>query len=62
MAILRQYILPDVLSDGYTFTKSGTYRPPHGGTLQGVQDYVGGLPPSEDPEVFGMHANANITF
>ena len=31
MAILRRYILPEVLQPDYTFTKSGVYAPPHEG-------------------------------
>lgn len=45
------------------FTPSGTYfSPPAEAGLEEVCDYVRGLPPTEAPEVFGMHANANISF
>jgi dynein heavy chain len=64
MSILRQYILPRVIDDDYTYTPSGTYYSPARAesTLDSVRDHVQGLPLSEAPEVFGMHPNANIKF
>lgn len=64
MSILRQYILPRVLDDDYTYTPSGTYYSPARAesTLDSVREHVQGLPLSEAPEVFGMHPNANIKF
>lgn len=29
---------------------------------QGVSDYFGQLPGVDNPEIFGMHENANVTF
>ena len=62
MCILDQYMRPDVLDIGYAFSPSGTYVTPAAETLGGFRDYVKSLPAAEEPEVFGMHDNANITF
>jgi dynein heavy chain, axonemal len=62
--ILRDYFTPRIQDDDYRFTPSGTfYSPsvdedaPHKGTME----YIESLPLNAHPEVFGMHANANIT-
>jgi dynein heavy chain, axonemal len=62
MSILRQYIVPEVLHTSYKYTPSGTYHSAAtaGSTLEDISEYIRSLPPSEAPEVFGMHLNANI--
>lgn len=62
MSILRQYIVPEVLHTGYKYTPSGIYysAATEGSTLDDISEYIRSLPPSEAPEVFGMHLNANI--
>jgi hypothetical protein len=62
MSILSIYMVPDTLKDGYKFSASGTYYAPNIGTLSSVVQYFESLPSSDDPEVFGMHENANVTF
>lgn len=62
MSILRQYVTPSVLEDSYRFTRSGTYFAPREGPLDSYREYIRSLPPAEAPEVFGLHANANISF
>ena len=62
MSILRQYVTPSVLDDSYKFTRSGTYYAPPEGPLDSYRTFLRALPPSEAPEVFGMHPNANISF
>lgn len=64
--ILRDYFTAAVLSDEYKFTPSGLYYAP---TVASDDEtphktfmaYIDGLPLNADPEVFGMHFNANIT-
>eukprot|EP00854_Cymbomonas_tetramitiformis_P012166 gene12165-14372_t len=51
-----------VMEDSYTFSASGLYRAPGDSALAGYLEYIRQLPGEETPEVFGMHANANITF
>ena len=61
MSVLSYYMTPAILSDDYVFSSSGLYRAPPLGPLSNVLDYFGSLPISDNPEVFGMHDNANIT-
>lgn len=37
-----------------------TYYIPRDGPLSGFQEYINTLPPTEHPEVFGQHPNADI--
>ncbi|KAK9823491.1 hypothetical protein WJX72_003121 [[Myrmecia] bisecta] len=62
MSILRKYITPRVLHDAYRFTPSGKYYSPEIGPIESYRDFLRTLPATEAPEVFGMHANANIAF
>lgn len=38
------------------------YFVPEYGNLKSYLSYISNLPSFEDPEVFGMHENANITY
>ena len=60
--MLRRFFSPPTLGDGYKYSPSGTYYPPEADALQVYKDYVEGLPFNDDPEIFGMHENANIAF
>jgi dynein heavy chain, axonemal len=62
MSILSIYMVPEILQDGYKFSTSGTYYAPTASPLPPVLQYFESLPLSDDPEVFGMHENANVTF
>jgi dynein heavy chain len=62
-ALLRQYFNPSIINDeDYTFSSSGVYHAPKGSKLGDVVQYIQNLPLEDDPEVFGLHINANITF
>jgi dynein heavy chain len=64
-AILIELYTPKLLEPGYKFSESGLYysidveneEHPHAEYMS----YIDRLPINPDPEVFGMHANANIT-
>ena len=60
--MLRRFFSPPTLGAGYKYSPSGTYYPPEADTLQVYRDYVENLPFNDDPEIFGMHENANIAF
>lgn len=62
MSILSIYMVPDILEDQYKFSSSGTYYAPPEGPLESTLEYFDHLPTTDDPEVFGMHENANVTF
>lgn len=61
-SIMRPLFCPAVLDDAYKFTASGAYFAPSEGSLVNVREYVGSLPQVDAPDLFGLHANADITF
>lgn len=60
--ILKLFFSPPTLEEGYTYSQSGVYYCPRSDKLEDYREYVKSLPGIEDPEVFGMHENANIAF
>ena len=61
-AMLGRYFTPDVMKDNYKLSKLETYYAPAEGPIADTKAYIEGLPLDEDPEVFGLHPNANIAF
>ena len=61
--ILKTYFTQDVVQkDGYKFSESGIYYAPPSGQYESYVEYIKNvLPLNDEPEVFGMHTNANIT-
>ena len=45
----------------FRFSESGTYYVPQDGPHQAYVDYVRTLPLNPQPEVYGLHSNADIT-
>jgi len=62
MSILGKFVTPKALEPGYNFSNSGIYHIPSVDTMADVINYFEALPGIDDPEVFGMHENANTTF
>jgi len=63
MSILRQYVAPRIVEQQQApLTASCNYKIPQDGGLEQYREYIRSLPSTEAPEVFGMHANANIAF
>jgi len=65
MAILEKFVTPKILNPDYAFSGSGKYKCPQNSdtaTVAEWRDFVSALPLTEQPEIFGMHDNANITF
>ncbi|KAG5895230.1 hypothetical protein JTB14_003447 [Gonioctena quinquepunctata] len=61
-SLLSIFYTPDaVKKPGYTFSASGLYYVPVNATTQGCLDYIKSLPIIPQPEVFGLHENADIT-
>eukprot|EP00049_Salpingoeca_infusionum_P016632 m.342064 g.342064 ORF g.342064 m.342064 type:complete len:4133 (+) comp16119_c0_seq2:317-12715(+) len=60
--ILKRFFTKEALDDGYKYSDSGIYYAPVVDTIAQVQEYIDSLPFSDDPEIFGMHDNANIAF
>ena len=57
MSILSIYMVPEILEEGYTFSKSGIYYAPAPGPMADTITYFDSLPVADEPEVFGMHEN-----
>lgn len=61
-SIMRKLFCKEVMDDAYRFTSSDTYFAPPEGTLLALREYVSLLPTADTPDIFGLHANADITF
>mmetsp|Transcript_28327 Transcript_28327/g.25135 ORF Transcript_28327/g.25135 Transcript_28327/m.25135 type:complete len:116 (-) Transcript_28327:931-1278(-) len=62
LSVLNIYVTRFMLEDEYPFSKSKTYYSPPDGDISFYRDLIKDFPDIEDPEVFGMHANANIAY
>merc|ERR1712151_457452 len=58
---ITDFYCEDIHKDSYKFSPSGTYFAPKFGPKEGYLDYIRSLPINQDPEIFGLHANANLT-
>ena len=62
--ILKDFYNEKILTDDYAFSASGIYYScpiDKGAPQDGYMSYLDTLPLNPDPEVFGLHSNANIT-
>jgi dynein heavy chain len=62
MTILGTYYTESIVSSSYKFCTLDTYYAPKDGELENYIDYIRGLPLTDDPEVFGLHDNGDITY
>lgn len=62
MTILEKYCQAAALTDGYKFTSSDQYYAPADGKIDVYRNYIESLPLNDNPQIFGLHDNANITF
>lgn len=60
--ILKGFFAPHTLTLGYAYSASGVYYCPTFEKLSEYREFVDKLPIIEEPEIFGMHENANIAF
>ncbi|XP_061490002.1 dynein axonemal heavy chain 6 isoform X2 [Rhineura floridana] len=60
--VLRRFFSPETLEEEYKYSESGIYFAPVADSLQDFKDYIENLPLIDDPEIFGMHENANLAF
>lgn len=59
-SIFNKYFSIETLEDGFSDLES--YTAPNCTSLQQYKDFINNLPSNDDPEVFGLHANANIAY
>mgnify|MGYP001170437543 CR=1 FL=1 len=63
LCILKAFYCEEILGEGYQFANdSDTYHAPPSGDLDSYRQYVASLPFADSVGLFGMHANAKITF
>ncbi|KAJ6668326.1 hypothetical protein lerEdw1_015703 [Lerista edwardsae] len=55
------YNLEIIENPGYTFSPSGNYYAPPRGTYDDYIEFIKNLPFSQQPEVFGLHENVDIS-
>ncbi|XP_070598423.1 dynein axonemal heavy chain 6 isoform X2 [Erythrolamprus reginae] len=60
--ILKRFFSPTTLEEEYKYSESGIYFSPVADSLQNFKEYIENLPLIDDPEIFGMHENANLAF
>jgi dynein heavy chain len=61
-SILKRFFSPDTMGDGFKFSDSGIYYCPVVDSIVEYRDYIDALPLIDEPEIFGMHENANIAY
>lgn len=61
MALVMNFINPSVLREGYSFSNSGIYRTLEPFDRTYYLNYLNSWPLNPEPEVFGLHDNADIT-
>jgi dynein heavy chain len=61
-SILSRFYNPQMLEDSYLLSPTGVYKVPADGDLASFKAYIESLPLNEEPSVFGMHENANVTY
>lgn len=63
MCILKTFVSDNISSEEKVrFSSSGIYYLPPNASVDDIKRYIDQLPNQEDPEVFGLHENANIAF
>ncbi|XP_052749829.1 dynein axonemal heavy chain 1-like isoform X2 [Galleria mellonella] len=61
--LLADYYSTAVLSDRYMFDESGAYKQQSPSTtIEEYTKYIRTLPLNDDPSLFGLHSNANISY
>lgn len=60
--ILKTFFSPKSLNPQHKYSPSGIYYAPNYVHIQKYIDYVDKMPIIDEPEIFGMHDNATITF
>uniref|UniRef100_A0A7S0MGX1 Dynein heavy chain C-terminal domain-containing protein n=1 Tax=Cryptomonas curvata TaxID=233186 RepID=A0A7S0MGX1_9CRYP len=62
LCVLSDFYRTNIFDDNYSLSASGTYKcPPGDPTFQEIIEYIGNMPLTQLPEVFGLNDNADIT-
>lgn len=60
--ILKIFFSPQTLSTDWKYSQSGIYYCPRFEKLADYRTFIDRFPILEEPEIFGMHENANIAY
>jgi dynein heavy chain len=60
--MLKKYFCPEIMNDSYRLSKLDIYYAPPECPFGQLNEYLEQLPLDEDPEVFGLHPNANMMY
>ncbi|GBF98747.1 dynein heavy chain axonemal [Raphidocelis subcapitata] len=60
-ALVERFCGPQVLEEGYMFSPGGEYLTPPCETLKEFLGVIASYPLAPSPDIFGLHANADIT-
>ncbi|XP_010215324.1 PREDICTED: dynein heavy chain 12, axonemal [Tinamus guttatus] len=62
LTMLDDFYNPDIIENPrYTFSPSGNYYAPPKGTYEDYIEFIKNLPFSQQPEIFGLHENVDIS-
>uniref|UniRef100_A0A1Y1MZ35 Dynein heavy chain region D6 P-loop domain-containing protein n=1 Tax=Photinus pyralis TaxID=7054 RepID=A0A1Y1MZ35_PHOPY len=62
MNVLAEYYNPDVVTDEHVFDETGAYRQLSAeAPISEYLDYIKRLPLNDEPQLFGLHSNADIS-
>ena len=61
-SVLTTFLKNEILGDSYRFLDSHIYFIPEDLSLENLKAYASSLPLADDPDIFGMHENANIAY
>jgi dynein heavy chain len=62
ISMLKKFYTEDVLKENYLFSESGIYTIPPISNLDSYKSHIESFPLHEDPRVFGLNENADITY
>ena len=60
--IIADFLTPEIFAESYEFRGAGIYKTIETDCQRGYLDYIDSFPQMPEPEVFGMHGNAMITY
>lgn len=62
LTMLENFYNSNALTEGHKFSPSGVYSVPPLSDYEGYMYYIRSRPINDEPELFGLHDNANITY
>lgn len=62
VGILEKYMHKGIMGGRFDYSGDGKYFSPEDLTLESIGKTIDSLPREDNPEIFGMHSNALITF